>query len=74
MTTTEAPAAVFDGCVEHKVSTKEVNDRWALPVVKGHPMLAMCRCCYGPALVDEFDHRGVGQGEMLCSRCKHVEA
>lgn len=60
----------FDGCVEHKVSTKDVNYRWALPGAKNHMRLGMCRCCFGPALVDSFDERGVGQGEMLCSRCQ----
>lgn len=67
MTTT---TQVFDGCVEHKVSTKAVNERWASPALKDHPFLAMCRCCFGPALVDSFDERGTGLGEMLCSRCK----
>ncbi len=68
MTTT---AKAYDGCAEHHVSTLEVNRRWAM--LEGQPWnerTAMCRCCYGPALNDGYDERGVGQGEMLCSKCR----
>lgn len=69
--TAEATTKIFDGCTEHRVGTMDVNARWKqLEGAGWNGRAAMCRCCYAPCLVDSYDARGVGQGELLCSRCR----
>ena len=67
--TTPPPLHALYGCLEHRVGTKDVNDRWANPAVDDAPLLAMCECCGGPMVLDRFDGLGIGYGSGRCSKC-----
>lgn len=72
-TTPPLKELAYDGCMEHKVGTMEVNRRWALPAAATEVLLGMCVCCGAPCLLDGFDERGVGFGLTLCSHCAPEE-